>query len=121
MSQNMNEVLSMSADKRYTYLLKQVALTQEIWILTDEHGCVMLNNEDEDCVPVWPAQEFAKYWATGDWAECVPKAIPLEDWLSRWTIGLEGDEVDVAVFPNPEEEGLIISPDAFDANLRKSS
>jgi hypothetical protein len=120
MSQNMNEVLSMSADKRYTYLLKQVALTQEIWILTDEHGCLMLSSEDEDCVPVWPAKEFAQYWATGDWAECVPKAISLEDWLSRWTSGLEGDEVNVAVFPNPEEEGLIIFPDAFDEELRKS-
>lgn len=121
MSQELDQVLSMSADKRYIYLLKEVSLKQQVWILTDEHGCVILNNEDEDFVPVWPAQEFAQYWATGDWSECIPKAIPLRDWLSRWTKGLEGDEVNVAVFPNPDEEGLIMSPDEFDNDLRKSN
>lgn len=121
MTQNISEVLNMSVEKRYAYLLKEVSLAQQVWILADEHGCLMLNSEDEDCVPVWPAREFAQYWATGDWAECVPKAIPLKDWLSRWTNGLEGDEVNVAVFPNPDEDGLILTPDEFDADLRKSS
>lgn len=120
MSQTMNEILSMPAEKRYEHLLKIVAVEQQIWILTDEHGCVMLNSEDEDCVPVWPAQEYAKYWATGEWDACVPKAIAIEDWLSRWTSGLEGDDVNIAVFPNPEEEGLVMFPDAFDADLRKA-
>jgi len=117
--QNINDVLSMSPDKRYVFLLKEVAKSKEIWILTDEDGCVMLNSDDEDYVPVWPSQEFAQYWATGDWAECVPLAIPLKDWLSRWTNGLEGDEVSIAAFPNPDEEGLILLPDMFDEDLRK--
>ena len=68
MSKDMNEILQMPADKRHAYLLTQVTLNKQIWILTDEHGCVMLNSDDEDCVPVWPAQEFADYWATGYWS-----------------------------------------------------
>jgi hypothetical protein len=119
MSLDTHEILQMSADKRHAYLLTQVAINRQIWILTDEHGCVMLNSEDEDCVPVWPAQEFAQFWATGDWANCTAKAIPLQDWLERWTDGLEGDGVNIAVFPNPDEEGVVVFPDVFDKELRQ--
>ena len=48
MSKDMNEILQMPADKRHAYLLTQVTLNKQIWILTDEHGCVMLNSDDED-------------------------------------------------------------------------
>lgn len=120
MSEHIDQILQMSADKRYTYLLKEVRQQQQIWILTDDDGCVILTTEDEDCVPVWPAQEFAQNWATGEWAQCLPKAITLNDWANKWTSGLTDDEVSIAVFPNPEEEGLIVSPHDFDADLRKN-
>ncbi|GAC15049.1 DUF2750 domain-containing protein [Aliiglaciecola lipolytica] len=121
MPTQLNDVIQMSPEKRHAYLLTQVTIHQKIWILTDEHGCVMLNSEDEDCVPVWPSQEFAEYWATGDWANCTPKAIALKDWFERWTGGLEGDGVNIAVFPNPDEEGIVVFPDVFDSELRKKS
>jgi len=119
MSTNINELMQMPSEQRYAYLLKEVVSSKEVWILTDEHGCVMLNSDDEDCVPVWPSQACAQYWASGDWSHCNPKAISLQDWLERWTSGLEGDDVAVAVFPNPNEEGLVVFPDVFDDDLRK--
>lgn len=121
MSQSIEQILQMPADKRYTYLLSEVSLHKKLWILTDDDGCVMLTTQDEDCVPVWPAKEFAQHWATGEWAHCIPKAISLEDWLAKWTNGLEDDDVNIAVFPNPEEEGIIVYPDEFDTDLRKAS
>lgn len=114
-------ILQMSPDQRQSYLVKQVNQHQKIWILTDEHGCVMLNSEDEDCVPVWPDEAFAKLWATGDWAHCEPLAIELDAWYSRWTQGLTDDDICVAVFPNPEEEGLVVFPDVFEQALRKAT
>ncbi|GAA6186032.1 MULTISPECIES: DUF2750 domain-containing protein [Alteromonadaceae] len=121
MPSQLNDVIQMSPEKRHAYLLTQVTINQKIWILTDEHGCVMLNSEDEDCVPVWPSEEFAEYWATGDWAQCTPKAIPLQDWFERWTGGLEEDGVNIAVFPNPDEEGIVVFPDVFDSELKQRS
>ncbi|GAB2687191.1 DUF2750 domain-containing protein [Aliiglaciecola sp. 3_MG-2023] len=119
MSSQFHDVIQLSPEKRHAYLLTQATIHQKIWILTDEHGCVMLNSEDEDCVPVWPSEEFAKYWATGDWADCTPKAITLSDWFERWTRGLEGDGVNIAVFPNPDEEGIVVFPDVFDSELKE--
>lgn len=121
MSLEVQQIRELPVEKRYTYLLKNVIENNRIWILTDEHGCVMLNTDDEDCVPVWPSEAFAQDWATGEWANCTPKAIELEAWHQRWTNGLEEDGVEVVVFPNPDEDGLVISPDEFDHELRQRS
>lgn len=109
------------AEKRYKYLVKEVVNNREIWILTDEHGCVMLNTDDEDCVPVWPNKEFAESWATGEWETCKAEAISLNKWHSRWTHGLEDDDLAVVIFPNPNEDGLVIFPDELDFELKQQA
>jgi hypothetical protein len=108
-------------EERLKYLLKEIVKQKQIWILTDEDGCVMLNTEDEDCAPVWPNKEFAQSWATGEWQDCEPKAISLEKWYASWTSGLEEDDVFIAVFPNQDEEGLIISPQELDYELKQQA
>ncbi|ARR51209.1 DUF2750 domain-containing protein [Photobacterium damselae subsp. damselae] len=113
------EIQAFDAEKRYKYLVKEVVANREIWILVDEHGCVMLNTEDEDCVPVWPNKEFAEAWATGDWAECKAESISLNKWHSRWTHGLEDDELAVVIFPNQDEDGLVVFPDELDFELKQ--
>jgi hypothetical protein len=105
-------------EQRIAYLVKESVSNKQLWILTDEDGCVMLNTEDEDCTPVWPSESFAQAWATGEWSECKPKAIDLTTWHSRWTSGLEDDDVAIAVFPNENEEGLVISAQEFDFELK---
>lgn len=107
--------------KRLSYLLKEVTSQRQIWILTDEHGCVMLNTEDEDCVPVWPNAEFAQSWATCEWENCKTESISLAKWQSRWTPGLADDDLAIVVFPNQDEEGLVLYPDEFDMELRKQA
>ncbi len=88
-----DEISRYDEEKRLKYSVKTMVQERQIWILTDEHGCVMLNTEDEDCVPVWPNQEFAEQWATGEWDNCKAEAISLNKWHSRWTHGLEDDEL----------------------------
>lgn len=105
-------------EQRYQFFLKHVLAQQVIWILTDEHGCVMLNTDDEDCVPVWPDQAFADAWATGDWAGCHAEAIPLSVWFERWTAGLQDDDLALAIFPLPDEDGLILTPADLEDELR---
>ena len=109
-----------SPEQRLQYLVKEVVKHQKVWILTDDDGCVMLNSDDEDCAPVWPSEAFAQAWATGDWADCKPAAIDLKTWRTRWTYGLEGDNVAIAVFPGEDEQGLVISAQEFDYELQQA-
>jgi len=109
------------AEKRFKYLVKEVVANRQIWILIDEHGCVMLNTDDEDCVPVWPNKEFAEAWATGEWDSCKAEAISLNKWHSRWTHGLEDDELAIVIFPNQDEDGLVVYPDELDYELKQQA
>jgi hypothetical protein len=124
-SQNLDEqaiknIEQYGVEKRFNYLITEVTQQQEIWILTDEHGCVMLNTEDDDCIPVWPNKEFAQSWANGDWQDCNAECITLKKWFSHWTPGLIDDELSIVSFPNHNEEGLILFPDEFEQALKKS-
>ncbi|KGY12762.1 phage-shock protein [Vibrio tubiashii] len=118
-NEQLETVNKMRPDERFNYCIKEIAKQRKVWILTDEHGCVMLNTEDEDCVPVWPHQQFAEQWATGDWEHCKAEPISTAKWFSRWTYGLEDDELSVVVFPNDNEEGMVLYPDEFEAELKK--
>jgi hypothetical protein len=118
--QTIKNIEQYGVEKRYTYLVNEVKKQQALWILTDEHGCVMLNTEEDDCVPVWPNKEFAQAWATGDWKDCKAECISLTRWFSHWTPGLNEDELSIVSFPNHNEEGLILFPDEFEQALKKS-
>ncbi len=114
-----NQILQMDDVQRATYFLKEVVENNQLWILTDEHGCVMLNTEEEDCVPVWPNQEFAQAWATEEWQACQAEAISLNKWFSRWTHGLADDELAIVVFPSQTEQGLVYYPDELEQDLKQ--
>ena len=120
-AQQIKTIQQYDAQKRYNYLIKEVLKNKQIWLLVDEHGCVMLNTEEEDCVPVWPNKEFAQAWATEEWSHCTAEAISLEKWHNRWTHGLEDDELAIVVFPDQNNEGLIFFPDEFDFELQQQA
>ncbi len=105
--------------ERMNLFFKQVAVDLKIWLLTDEHGSVLLSAEDEDCVPVWPTQEHALQWATGEWEGFKPEPISTAKWKSRWTPGLEEDELSIIVFPDQQGEGIVLYPDEFEFEIKK--
>lgn len=111
------EILNLNPEQRLKHFVKEVKAHQQIWILTDEHGAVMMTTDDEDCIPVWPNEEFALDWATEEWAGFEPKAITLKDWKIKWTRGLEDDELAVVVFPLPDDDGVVLFPDELEDEL----
>ena len=117
-----NAALQLNADYRYDHFISKLVEHEELFVLTDEHGVMMLTTDDEDCIPVWPHPEYAKAWAEGEWAECKPQSITLKVWLERWVDGMEQDELCVAVFPTPDQEGIVLEPaDVADAIAEKQA
>ena len=121
MNENLLKIMQLNVEKRYQYLLQEIAKHNAIWILVDDDGCVMLRSDDEDCVPIWPSREFAEYWATLDWSNCKALEVSVNDWKKKWTDGLIADDIQIAIFPNPDEAGLVIFPDEFEQDVKKSS
>lgn len=106
-------LLSANADKRLSATVASIVENEQVWILKDDDGCVMLTSDEEDGVPIWPDEALAKLWATDEWGHCEPMAISRQDWMQKWTPGLLQDGLVVMVCPVPAEEGEIIEPDVM--------
>ncbi|GAB3025110.1 DUF2750 domain-containing protein [Bowmanella dokdonensis] len=104
------DILTKTPEQRSEYLLSQIQATGEIWTLVDKDGAMILTTDEEDCIPVWPDAVFARDWINGDWSHCKPYSISLSDWQHKWLPGLEDDEIQVVMFPVPDEEGLVMAP-----------
>lgn len=115
-----SEISNYDQASRISYFFKEVVANNSIWILTDEHGAVMLNTEDEDCIPVWPNEEFATAWATDEWQDCTAEKVSLNKWFSRWTLGLEDDGLAIVVFPNQLDEGCIFEPQEVEFEIKNA-
>jgi hypothetical protein len=68
-------------------------------------------------VPVWPHALFAEASAVGEWLGYQPKRISIDEWLTRWTPGIEADHRGVAVFPVLEGQATTTSPLKLKADL----
>jgi len=113
-----DKTLALSNYQRYQYFIDMVSEQGEIWSLANDEGWVTLSAEGDNCLPIWPHADYAAQWATGDWSDCTPKSVTLETWLKRWTKGLKNDETLLVVFPNLEEEALLVDPEELDEDLR---
>jgi len=94
-------VVQLPPQKRYEYFIKKVADWRGMWSLWNE-GVLMGDKNGDEMVPVWPHPLFAEALAVGDWLGYTSKRITLDDWLTRWTAGIEQDHWAVAVFPVPK-------------------
>ncbi len=114
----LRRVASLSGDERYDYFVEKIVEWGEVWSLYSDDGWVGVTSQDgEECLPVWPHRDFAAEWVSGEWADCTPTAISLEVWVERWIPGMEKDGTLLAVFPNGEGEGVVVTPDELLASI----
>lgn len=99
-----------TAQTRFDYCLEQALATNTVWTLRGDDGGVLMSSEGHSCIPIWPDADFAIECAEEDWADCTPFAIPLDAWLERWLPGLQQDRLQIVVFPDAAEEGIVITP-----------
>ena len=112
-----NDFLMLPQAERAAKCFEQIKAQKEVFILNDADGCVMLTSDEEDGVPVWPSAGLAQMWANEEWSDCEPKAIDLDTWLSRWSVGLARDLLCVIVAPAPGEESEVMLPEDFAEKL----
>jgi len=99
------------SDKRYEYFIHKVVDQRQVWSLRDSGGWrVVEDNAKHECVPVWPHPRYAELYATEEFQDSHPEAIPLDIFIERWLPGMEKDKRLVAVFPTPQNKGIVALP-----------
>jgi Protein of unknown function (DUF2750) len=109
--QELAAVMALPAQERYSYFVRCVADTEELWTLRNEEDFVLYGDDDRrELVPVWPHRRFAEANGQDSWDDTKPFKIDLDRWLAAWTTGLEVEGRFVAVFPLPSQQGIVVSP-----------
>jgi hypothetical protein len=104
-------VSALDPERRYEYFVARIVDTEQSWSLAGEGGWVLGgDSRGAALVPVWPHERYAAACAIDEWEADRPKAIPLEEWLERWTAGMARDDRLAAVFPTPKQTGFIVEP-----------
>jgi hypothetical protein len=108
--QQIDRVLALPAAERYGHFIRRVADWEELWGLKTEEGWVMVGSkEGASCLPFWPHLEYAKLFATSEWADAIPERIELSTFMG-WLPKIERDGYFVAVFPTPLGKGVVVEP-----------
>lgn len=96
-------ILSRSAEKRLTYFYGMVATDEQVWLLRDNNGDLLLLEGDEDysfLLPVWPSRSFAEMEAAKLDEPYTTFNMPLFVFLEDLLVDIENDGGATAVFPN---------------------
>ena len=112
-------VISLSPSKRYLYLIKKIVDFKEIWSLWDEGWALYSDEENNECIPIWPNEQYAQVCAIDNWVNYLPKKISLLDWINKWIPGMKNDRRKVAAFPTSNDKGIIIEPDRIKNDINK--
>ena len=111
-------VIALSGPDRYGYFVRTVADSEELWTLRSADGFALVAAADErELVPVWPHRRFAEAWAEIQRKGAEPAVVSLERWFEAWTTGLKKDDRGVAVFPVPNGQGVVVTPDQLHEDL----
>ena len=111
-------VLALPAPSRYQYFIKRSAGHGELWGLHGDGGWVMAeDDEGRTFFPVWPHPRFAEACSSEAWADGLPQAIDIDDWVEAWIPKLSEEGSGVAVFQTPDDRGIAVSPERLQGDL----
>ena len=116
----METVLALSGQERYGYCIERVAEREEAWGLQNEEGWVLIGFDGGDAFCLWPHAEYARACTVGDWSDCAPESISLEELTGELLPALLRDSLRLAVFPTPAGEAIVVDPRDFQEHLKST-
>src|SRR4051794_4741189 len=102
------QLLGLPAGDRAVSFFQLIGDWEEAWGLTDDDGWVVAR--ETDVLPLWPHAVFAEACARGPWEGALPGAVSIDDLLVDLLPMLASENLRIAVFPSPEDPGLILTP-----------
>jgi Protein of unknown function (DUF2750) len=99
-------ILNRPAEKRLVYFYSMVATDEQVWLLRDENGDLLLLEDDGDypfLLPVWPSRSFAEMEAANLEESYEAFNLPLSIFLDDLLVDIENDGGATAIFPNEND------------------
>ena len=119
---NIDEIEQLDCESRYEVFIELVAEEREIWILVNENNeFLSIHSEDHEgnYLPVWPSSEFAQRYCARSSEILTGKSISVPEFFAKWVSGLEGDGIQVGVFPISGLDVWILEPSELKGDLQE--
>ena len=115
-----DEILAKKPENRYKYFIKTVVEEEEVWGLADEEGWLLLEDDEDntDVLAVFPNPEFAEVFREkGGFEEFQVEPLDLSEFL-EWLDDFEKEKMKVAVFPTPDFQSAVMTPERLRADFQ---
>lgn len=115
----METVLQQDSRVQFEYFIKRVADFEEIWIISDTNGMVLLEAEKNKFVlPVWPFKEYADLYRKEGNQECKLEAVSIYDFLEEELVSLSENGYDLAIMPIHNKPSIIVNSKVFEKAIK---
>jgi Protein of unknown function (DUF2750) len=117
-------ILKQSKEIQFDYLIKRIADFEEIWLIIDDKGIVLLEaDKNEFVLPIWPFKEFAILFCVEEYKECTPEVVSIYDFLEQELADLKANSYKLSIMPTQGKSSIVVAVDVFenalDAEMRK--
>ena len=99
-------ILNRPAEKRLIYFYGVVAMNEQVWLLRDENGDLLLIEDVDNypfLLPVWPSRGFAEMMAANLEESYEAFKISLSIFLDDLLVDIENDGGTTLIFPNEND------------------
>jgi hypothetical protein len=96
-------ILSRPAEKRLVYFYRMVTVDEQVWLLRDRAGDLLLIKDEEDysfLLPVWPNRGFAEMVSEKMDKPYEAINMKLSSFVDDLLVGIEKDGGAATIFPN---------------------
>ena len=116
----MKNILELSDNERYEYLITTSVKQKEIWLLQAEDGMIAMleDGNGQEYIPVWPSKEFAQNQINEDWADYEPDSMKIYEFM-EWMKELAEDKIMIAAFPNNNNKIIPLEPLVIKQHLQE--
>ena len=105
---------TLSAEDRQMLVISYVPKAKQIWLVKGQDGFVMLEDNEQVRLPIFPHHDLAQDWINENElnSECVD--ITLSEFTDTWLPGLTKNSVELVMFPSKsDEENLVMTAQEF--------
>lgn len=104
-----NNILALSPEDRYDYLIAKAAEWEELWLIKDgDSYATMGESETQPLIPVWPEEAFARLFVVDEWSSYTVEPMEINDFL-EWLDTIFAKGYGVAGFPIPGKPGVVVT------------
>ena len=107
------ELFEANNDQRVQSFAEIMSDEKELWGLCDDSGWLMMEQDSQLLLPLWPLEEIAQAWAQEQGMTYTPTKVTWETWRTEWVPGLLKNNTKVVVCPNLSETHLSLDADEF--------